>query len=254
MKCLGLILLILLSACATHFTVPSPEALKQPFPLIQEKTVTRFYVPSFTNEALNQGGLAILGVLKGGPQVLRQNAAFEFFQGLREVFPYARIVPRSDLMQRARASGRFHALNRFLEDYALRRVMDVSVLAEWGRIEEVRYLFLAQVPVNDKHTVTEMPQYGEDGVAGKVSVFSAGPEQLPVRVEKRISLQGEVWDAMCGKLVWAGSGHAEISEPVRLERVRMDDIFTTITRSLISEMDSTMWERGKTRISASSGC
>lgn len=243
--------LILLNACATHFTSPSQEALKQPFPPIQEKTTTGLYLPGFTNEAISQGGLAILGILKGGPHVLRQNAAFELFQGLREVFPSARIVPRSDVIRRARAAGRYLELNHFLEDYELRRVMHVSSLAEWGRIEGVRYLFLAQVPLNDKHTTTQMPQYGEDGVAGKVSIFSSGPEHFPDRVEKRVSLEGEVWDAVCGKLVWSGSGHAEVSEPVRLERVRVDDIFTTLTRSLISEMDRRMREGEKP---ATMGC
>jgi len=248
------VLLILLNGCASHFTAPSAEALKQPFPPIQEKMTTNLYVPSFTNEAINQGGVAVFGILKGGPDVLRQNAAFEIFQGLREVFPHARVVPRSDVKKRARQAGRYSHLNRFLEDYGLRRVMDPSLLADWGRIEGVRYLFIAQVPINDKHTTTRMPQYGEDGVAGKVHVFSSGPEHLPSQVEKRVTLKGEVWDTVCGKRVWTGEGHAEISEPVRLERVRVDDIFTTLTRSLIGEMDRTMWERGKRVAPASTGC
>ncbi|VAX31970.1 hypothetical protein MNBD_NITROSPIRAE01-1829 [hydrothermal vent metagenome] len=254
MKFLGLIVLIFLSGCATHFTSPSKEALKQPFPPIQEQTSTALYLPSFTNDAIHQGGVAILGILKGGPDVLRQNAAFEFFQGLREVFPSARIVPRSDVIRRARTAGRYHDLNHFLEQYERRRRMDISALSEWGRLEGVRYLFFAQVPVNDKHTKTVMPQYGEDGIAGKVFVFSSGPEQLPSRVEKRVSLEAEVWDAVCGKLVWSGSGQAEISEAVRLERVRVDDIFTSITRRLIGEMDRTMWESGKAADSAGTGC
>ncbi len=254
MKFLGLILLIFLSGCATHFTTPSKEALKQPFPPIQEKTSTALYLPIFTNDAVHQGGVAILGILKGGPDVLRQNAAFEFFQGLREVFPHARIVPRSDVIRRARAAGRYHDLSHFLEQYERRRRMDIAALSEWGRFEGVRYLFLAQVPLNDKHTSTVMPQYGEDGIAGKVSVFSAGPEQLPFRVEKRVSLEAEVWDAVCGKLVWSGAGQAEISEAVILERVRVDDIFISITRRLVAEMDRTMWERGKATDSASTGC
>ncbi len=254
MKRFFVIFLVLLSGCATHFTVPSSEALKQPFPPIQEKITTNLYVPGFTNEALDQGGVAILGILKGGPHVLRQNAAFELFQGLRAVFPETRVVPRSDLIRRARAAGRYPELNRFLEDYALRRVMDPSTLAEWGRIEGVRYLFLAQVPVNEKHTATQMPQYAEDGVAGKVYVFSSGPEHFPDQVQKQIVLEGEVWDAICGKRVWMGVGRAEISEPVRLERVRMDDIFTTLTRSLMSEMARTMSEHGKTALPVSTGC
>jgi len=253
-KFLLFIFLVFLSACATHFTVPSKEALKEPFPPIQEKTHTDLYSPRFTNEAIHQHGMAILGILKGGPDVLRQNAAFEFFQGLREVFPHARIIPRSDVDRRARAAGRYHDLKRFLEQYEARRRMDLVALSEWGRLEGVRYLFLGQVPVNDKHTTTVMPQYGEDGIAGKVSVFSAGPEQLPSRVEKRVSLEAEVWDAVCGTLVWSGSGQAEISEAVRLERVRVDDIFTSITRRLIAEMDRTMWESGKVTASASTEC
>lgn len=244
MNQLPIVLMVLLSGCAAYFTVPSEHALKEPFPPIQEKTATTLYRPSFSNEAVQKEGLAILGILKGGPEVLRQNAAFELFQGLREVFPNSRIIPRSDVVNRARSEGRLPALDALLKSYEERHVIETVSLREWGRIEGVRYFFIAQVPLNDKHTATRMVQVGEDGVAGKVSVFSSGPEHIPDHVEKKVALTGEVWDTVCGKRVWMGTSHAEVSEPVKLERVRVEDIFTISTRNLISEMDKTMRKKG----------
>lgn len=257
MNKLPVVMMILLSGCAAYFTVPSEQALKEPFPPIQEKTTTELYHPRFSNEAVHKEGLAILGVLKGGPEGLRQNAAFELFQGLREVFPDSRVVPRSDVVNRARSEGRLPALDVLLRSYEERRVIEAASLREWGRIEGVRYFFIAQVPLNDKHMSTRMVQAGEDGVAGKVSVFSSGPEHIPDHVEKTIALTGEIWDAVCGKRVWMGTSHTEVSEPVRLERVRVEDLFTILTRNLISEMDKTMREKGLpvfASTDSSSGC
>ncbi len=237
-----MILFVFLSGCATYFTVPSEEAFRQPFPPITENVKTTLYRSSFSNETVNEEGMAILGVLKGGPDGLRQNAAFELFQGLRAKFPSARIVPRKDVIQRARNSGRFKTLNQLLKEYQERRVIDQEALREWRVIEGVRYFFIAQVPKNEKHTHTKRLQYGEDGVAGKVHVFSSGPSPISYAVEKDIVLRGEVWDARCGKIVWKGISHAQSLEPGKLERVRVEDLFTALTRNLVAEMDRAMSE------------
>ncbi len=249
MKKWSLLFFVFLYGCAAHFTVPSEEALKQPFPPLTESVKTNLYLPSFSNASLKGEGLAIFGILKGGPEGLRQNAAFELFQGLRAVFPDGRIIPRKDLVHRARVAGRKDELNDLLNDYEERRVLDVAALKRWQAIEGVRYFFIAQVPLNDKHTSGEMMQLGEDGVAGKVYTFSSGPSPILLTVEKQITLRGEVWDAKCGKVVWMGESHAEIIEPVKLERVRVEDLFTALTRNLLSEMDRRMVAGGASPVS-----
>lgn len=236
---------VLSCGCAAHFTVPSAKALKQPMPPFDERVKTTLYYPGFSNASVNEEGLAILGILKGGPEGLRQNAAFELFQGLRVFFPHARIVPRKDVIRRARESGRFDELSALLEAYETRRVLDPAALARWRDIEGVRYFFVAQVPFNDKHTAGDMMQLGEDGVAGKVYTFSSGPSPILHTVEKKMVLAGEVWDADCGKIVWMGESRAEVSEPVTLERVRVEDLFIALARNLLSDMDKTMWAQGQ---------
>ncbi len=241
-----LLLVIFFYGCATHFTVPSEEALKHPFPPVNNQVKTTLYSPEFTSARLDREGLAILGILKGGPEGLRQNAAFELFQGLRAFFPATRIIPRKDVINRARNNEREHALDQLLIAYDERRVIDSEALKHWQKAEGVRYFLVAQVPYNDRHTRGDMMQLGEDGVAGKVYSFSSGPSPILHTVEKKISLTAEVWDAKCGTIVWKGEGHAEIAEPVKLERVRVEDLFTMLTRDVLFEMNTTISKQNKT--------
>ncbi len=244
MKNMTAIFLVLLSGCATHFTVPSKEALRYPLPQLEASSETTLYRSSLSRQALHKGGVALFGILKGGPQGLRQTAAFELFQGLRAFFPEERVVPRSDLLRRARAMSRSFELESGLKTYEERRVFDPGWLKKWGAIEGVRYLFIAQVTAIDKHTATRTMTRGEAGVAGKVKVFSSGPVHIPYDVTKEVSLSGEVWDVTCGKAVWMGTSQAEVTETVKRERVRVEDIFTSVTRNLISELDEAMRHRG----------
>ncbi|MFQ5781015.1 MAG: hypothetical protein ACE5HN_09570 [Nitrospiria bacterium] len=232
-----------LCGCSPFFTVPSPKALQNPLPPLQERWETELFSQAFSYEAMDEEGLALLAILeRGAPAGVRQTAAFEIFQGFRSFFPKARIVPRSDAIERINAAGRGSDLKGFLRRYQEERSMDLDQLREWGRIEGVRYLFIGQVRFIDKHTETRTMQFSERGVGGEISVFSTGPPHMPIEVYKVVSLWGEVWDSQCGKAVWIGKSMSEVTEPVENERVRVEDIFTATSRNLIAALDKAMKE------------
>ena len=243
MKKFSMIFLVFLSGCAGFFTVPSKEALKHPMPPLDQKTETTLFRPGFNRESLDAGGVAILPIKKrGGPEGFRRNTTFELFQALRAYFPASRVVPRSDLVRRAREKEHFSGLKAFQSDYEESGRMDLARLRLWGKREGVRYFFIGQIVANDKHTATRTMKLSEDGVAGKVIVFSSGPVHIPYDVHKNVSLAGELWDAKCGKVVWIGTSGAEVTELGERERVRVEDIFISVTRNLIGEMNKAMKE------------
>ncbi|MFQ5543365.1 MAG: hypothetical protein ACE5FY_03315 [Nitrospiria bacterium] len=240
MKKYAVILALFLGGCGGFFTVPSKHALKQPRPPIQEHSKTTLFdgPADFSHKTLSEGGIALLGILSPGePEGLIQNAAFELFQGLRTTFPKMRIIPRKDVIQKISEVGKSQDFEAFLKSYQASRVMDVARLREWGEIEGVRFLFIAQVTSIDKHTRTKTMVLGEKSVAGKVSVFSSGPIHIPYDVRKEISLSGELWDSRCGKAVWMGSTHAKVREAGEIERVRMEDIFISVSRNLVKTLN-----------------
>lgn len=240
MKKYALIVIFFLSGCGGFFTVPSKHALEQPRPPIKEHSQTTLYdgVADFSYETLSEGGIALLGILSpGDPAGLTQNAVFELFQGLRTTFPKIRIIPRKDVAQKIKDAGKARDFETFLKSYQASRVMNVSRLREWGEIGGVRFLFIAQVMSIDKHTRTKTMMLGEKGVAGKVSVFSSGPVHIPYDVQKNISLSGELWDSRCGKAVWMGTTHAKVREAGEIERVRMEDLFISVSRNLIKTLN-----------------
>ncbi len=240
MKSLAFVAILLLSGCVDHFTVPSKDALRHPFPPLKQSIETRHATPDFSLAQLENEGIGIIGILKGGPENLRQNAAFELFQGLRSSFPKVRVIPRKDLLKEIRAADKFSDYQDFLRDYETSRLMDANKLKAWGEFSGVRYLFIGQVTANDKHTATRTMTLGEDGVGEKISASSSGPAHIPYEVEKEVSILGELWDSRCGNAIWIGSSRAEVKEPVERERVRVEDIFTMATRKLISGFDATM--------------
>ncbi len=246
------ILLLLLSGCVDHFTVPSKEALQHPFPPLRQSVETRHSGSDFSLDQLENEGIAIIGILKGGPETQRQNAAFELFQGLRSFFPEVHVVPRKDLMRKIRAAERFSDYQSFLRDYETGHFMDTEKLRDWGSFSGVRYLFIGQVTTNDKHTATRTMRLAEDAVGGKISASPSGPAHIPYDVEKKITIRGEVWDSLCGEAIWIGTSRAYVKEKVERERVRVEDIFTMATRSLIGAFDDAM----KTNSNAvkSTGC
>ncbi|MFQ5597779.1 MAG: hypothetical protein ACE5GK_06990 [Nitrospiria bacterium] len=240
MKKTALIFLLAFWGCAGHFTVPSKEALQHPFPHFKGKVETTLIGAGLSADRLEREGIAVFAILKGGPETLRLNAAYELFQGLRSFFPDVRVVPHRGALERIRTAGRLPEYRAFIGDYEKTRVVDLKRLHNWGKMQGVRYLFIAQVARNDKHTSTRTMTLGEDGVGEKVSVFPSGPVHIPYDVEKEVSIVGEVWDSQCGQAVWIGTSHAEISEPVELERVRVEDIFTSVSRNLIESFNHTM--------------
>lgn len=234
---------LFLSGCVSFFTVPSHEALQNPPPPLQERWETELIHPEFSSEALKGNGMALFAILKrGAPDGLRQTVAFEVFQGLRSFFPEVRVIPRTDAVRKITEDGRRPEYKAFLKSYQEERSMDVGGLREWGRIEGVRYLFIGEVLFNDKHTETRTMQRAERGVGGMISVFSSGPSHIPVEVNKRISLRGELWDSQCGKAVWIGTSRSEVTEPGEKERVRVEDILNSTSRNLIAALDKALKE------------
>lgn len=244
MKKFFVICCLFLTGCAGFFTVPSKEALQHPMPPLDQETETTLFRPGLTRQSLNEGGVAILPIKKrGGPVGFRHNAAFELFQGLRAYFPASRVVPRSDLVRRAREHGHLSELNAFLSDYEDKGRMNLERLRLLGKREGVRYFLVGQITSNDKHTATQTMKLSEDGVAGKVFVFSSGPIHIPYDVHKEVSLAGELWDAKCAKVVWTGTSGAKVNEPGERERVRVEDIFISVTRNLIGELNKAVKEK-----------
>lgn len=222
-----------LVSCAPHFTVPSAQALLNPLPPLTEKWETTFLKSDFSYGALKTGGIALLAILTpGAPEGLRQNAAFEIFQGLRSHFPEVRVIPRSDAVERINAVDKLPELDAFLQKYEEQRSPNPAQLKQWGEIEGVRYLFIGQVRLIDKRTEAQTIHQGERAIAGKVSVFSSGPIQIPDEVRKRIALSGELWDSRCGKVVWSGWSETEVVEASDTERARVEDVFIAAGRNL----------------------
>ncbi|HIE65207.1 MAG: hypothetical protein ABGX83_00135 [Nitrospira sp.] len=230
-----------LSGCVSFFPVPSHEALQNPPPMLQERWETELIHSEFSVEALNKNGMALFAILeRGAPDGLRQSVAFEVFQGLRSFFPDLRVIPRTDAVRKIKSAEKQAEYKAFFRRYQEGRSMDVDGLREWGRIEEVRYLFIGEILFNDKHTATRTMQKAERGVGGLISVFSSGPSHIPVTVYKRVSLRGELWDSECGKAVWIGTSQSEVTEPGEKERVRVEDILNSTSRNLIAALDKAL--------------
>jgi len=252
MKKLALVIILLLSGCIDHFTVPSRKALQHPFPALKHSLEVEHAPTGFSVEDLESNGIAIIGILKGGPVTLRQNAAFELFQGLRSFFPKVHVIPRKELIRKIRAAGKLPDYQSFLRDYETRHFMNTEKLKAWGEFSGARYLFIGQVTVNDKHTATRTMALAEDSVGGKISASSSGPAHIPHHVEKKVAIRGEVWDSQCGQAIWIGTSRSDVKEQVERERVRVEDIFTMTTRKLIGAFDAAIKENSDR--SKPSGC
>ncbi|HLG22885.1 MAG TPA: hypothetical protein VI382_08710 [Candidatus Manganitrophaceae bacterium] len=215
---------ILFMGCAASPVASSP---------IEQRQETEFAAPEFSRESLQKGGLALLAILsEGAPEGVRQNAAYEIFQGLRASFPETRVIPRSDAVEKIVSSDKEAEYRSFVKNYEERRSMDPGQLKQWGDLEGVRYLLIGRVHAMDKRTEARMTPEGERSVGGKISVFSSGPNMIPDEIQKRVSLQGEIWDSLCGKAVWIGKSVAEATETSGRERVRVEDIFILAGRNL----------------------
>jgi len=243
MKQILVIVVLFIGGCVGHFAVPSKDALQQPFPPINEEAKTTLVGSALSYERLENEGIAILAVLRGGPLGLRLNMAFELFQGLRFYFPKVRVIPYRDTVLKIKEAGRLPKYRAFVTDYETDRFMDTQALKTWAEIEGVRYLFIGQVRSNAKHTATQTMKLGEDSVSGSISATASGPTHIPYDVEKEVSIVGEVWDSQCGQAIWMGISSATVSEPVETERVRVEDIFTLVSRNLIASFDQAMRER-----------
>ncbi len=222
---------LFLSGCAALTSPPDTP------PPIQHSSETEFISPYLTHERLKTGKLAILAVLSpGDPEGMEQNAAYEIFQGLRSSFRDVSIIPRSDAVKKIFAAELLPAYNTFVKNYEEKRTMNLDELKKWGELEGVRYLFIGELGIVDKHTEARMMGGRENLVAGKISVFASGPSMVPEEVSKQVRLRGEIWDSQCGQMVWEGRGEAEVVEIAGQERTRVEDIFMAAGRNLIGSL------------------
>ncbi len=216
-----------LSGCAALFSPPNAP------PPVQHYSETELISLRLTRESLKSGGLAVLAVLSPrAPEGMQQNAAYEIFQGLRSSFPEVHIIPRSDAVGKIVSADQLPAYKAFVKDYEEKRKMNLDALKKWGEVEGVRYLFIGELGVADKHTEARIMRGGEDMVGGKISVFASGPNMIPEEVRKQVRLRGELWDSRCGQAVWIGKGEAEVAETAGQEQARMEDVFISAARNL----------------------
>lgn len=226
-----LLFVVFLSGCAALLSPPGTP------PPVQNDSETDFISPHLTHEGLKSGRLAILAVLSpGDPEGMEQNAAYEIFQGLRSSFRDVPIIPRSDAVKKIVSADQLPAYNAFVKNYQQRRVMSLDELKKWSEIEGVRYLFIGELGIVNKHTEARIMRGGESLVAGKISIFASGPNMIPEEVSKQVRLRGEIWDSRCGQMVWAGKGEAEVLEIAGQEQTRVEDIFMAAGRNLIGSL------------------
>lgn len=224
-------LFVFFSGCASLFAPPSGP------PPVREHAETEFVSPQLTHENLKAGGLAVLAVLSPrAAEGMQQNAAYELFQGLRLSFRDVHIIPRSDAVGKVISADQLPAYKTFVKGYEEKRVMNLDELKKWGEIEGVRYLFIGELAVADKHTDARIMRGGEGVAPGKITVFASGPNMIPEEVQKRVVLRGEIWDSQCGKAVWIGRGEASVAETSGQELTRVEDIFISAARNLSASL------------------
>lgn len=229
---------LFLSGCAALF---SPTGVPPP---VQEYSESELISPHLTKEGLKSGKLAILAVLSPrDPEGMEQNAAYEIFQGLRASFRDVHIVPRSDAVEKIISADQLPAYKAFVKEYEEKRAMNLGALKKWGEVQGVRYLFIGELGVADKHTEARIMGGRESMVAGKISVFASGPSMIPEEVRKQVRLRGEIWDSRCGQVVWIGKGEAEVSETAGQEQLRMEDIFISASRNLTLSLSKAIGDK-----------
>lgn len=194
-----------------------------------------------TEEALNTGGITILDPSPdSGAQWMRNNLAFEIFQGVRTGFPKAKVYSRRDSNALLVQAGLHQEVEAFFRDYPRRGLIDWELLSRVGATGKTRYLFFSKIIEVDKMTEVQVLDQGEKMIGGKVRVFSSGPNMLPVSVSKAVRLHGEVWDLSCRTVVWAGEGEATMSEPAGSERYRVEALFISAARLLVGSLQQSV--------------
>ncbi|HET6371435.1 MAG TPA: hypothetical protein VFG95_09570 [Nitrospiria bacterium] len=202
--------------------------------------------PGATDESLTAGGVAVLEPSPdSGAEGMRDNLAFEVFQGLRIGFPKAVIRSRPDSETLLAQANLLAAVKLFLKEYPHRRSIDWDLIIRAGEAEQTRYLFFSRIEHLEKKTDVRNLYDGEDSEVGRVIVFTSGPDVMPVSVDKKIRLYGELWDLRCRAVVWSGEGEAGVAEPVGDERLRMEDVFTSAGRLLVGSLQQSLRPAGK---------
>lgn len=219
--------------CSSLQTGPPP-------PLVQQQTIESS-PPGVSEESLIEGGVAILDPSpEGAAEGMRDGLAFEVFQGLRVGFPNVKVESRPDVDVVLAQTGLGRELNAFLQNFAISRHIDWEFLSRIGSTEKVRYLFFSRVEEVDKRTDIQMLNAGEALIRGRVTVFSSGPNMVPVVVTKRVGFYGELWDLRCRAVVWTGRGEAMVAEPSGGEIYREEDLFIRAGRLLIGSLQQSL--------------
>jgi hypothetical protein len=226
----------LLAACAPLQGAP---------PVFDRQTIQAI-PPGVTQPEITAGGVAVLEPFpQNGAEGMRNNMAFEIFQGLRVGFPEAKIHSRIDTDALLVQAGLRQEVAAFLKDYHERRHVDWGLMSRVGVVLNVRYLFVSKIAGLEKKTDIRMLDKGEEMVEGKPTVFSSGPNMIPDKVTKKVDLHGELWDLRCRAVVWTGEGSAGLTEPAGEERLRVEDLFIRAGRLLVGSLQRSLAPAGK---------
>ncbi len=200
---IALSLLILLVSCAT---IPPPE------PSVENRISDIYLSRNFHPKLLETDGIAVLPLpVKKAPEGIRNNAIFEIQQVLQVYFPKARIVKKDDIVISMKNAGMDRELSLLVKDLSENKTPDRSLLMKIGEIGKVRFLLYTEIKTYDKNSTNS-------------------------EVIKEVVMEAEILDIRCADVAWKGAGSTRVVEDKGIDKIRMEEIFVSATRNLVSSM------------------
>ncbi len=203
----------------------------------------------FTTDALAQGGLSILGVVRtGSPRGsgLEQNAAFELHRIVGATYPKTVVLDEADTAGRIREAGLGPELTRWFQDMAAGRPASRALLTKLATATGTRYLLSGRVIRFDKTDEEGPPFEPPTGLENDVQPSLTRPK--PFTVQKVVELEGQVWDAQVRSLVWQARGGVRVVETQAEDSHRMDDLFIRATKNLVALLPDQRLEEARAKI------
>ncbi|MBN2731651.1 MAG: hypothetical protein JXR26_04390 [Balneolaceae bacterium] len=152
--------------------------------------------PSFTNESLQEGGLALLPITAGaGLEGYRRpfgNALNSYSDSLSGNMQY---YGWQESMNELNEKGLADAYNEAISNYSQTSIIDKSTLQEMGNAIGARYFLYVQLGNFDKSSDTSY------------NMFTG----LQTTRKNQVSAYAQIWDAATGDVVWEAVSNAEAS-------------------------------------------
>ncbi len=179
----------------------------------------------FSVQLLEAGGASMLPMANlRVSEGIRDNAVYEVQQALGIYIPKMKLKTKSETLSQAKGFGWDKRIKDLVNDYERHGNLDPQFVQQLSVVTETRYFFYLKVKDYDFNI--------QQGMA-----------------TKRVVLEAELWDSVCLKVVWSGSGKVGVVEPVQSERVRFEEIFVSAARNLVIPLS----REGKRGITAQ-GC